>query len=422
MTLASGASAAEPWNIRSGLYLEYDHFSYLGARGGTLDDNRNALTAIPRIDWSPTDNLLLHFATLLREDFSEEERSRVYPYDGFLRYERENWSIKIGRQFITWGRADSFRPTDVFMRYDFTDLIEARELATDALKLDLFQGAWTLESVWAPVFRPDIISYRAENRWTGLPARTEVPGIGQVGLTFRQDSEQRPAATLSSGQVGVRLSGSAAGWDFAGMCYYGYDRVPTFTRRELTNFDPVALQASITLAPVHQRVTVLGGDVATVVSGWGLRGEAAYTVTAGLPTGVSGINESYFRLTAGMDRTFYRLPFGQNLALIVQYALDTEPRQPAAIDQQDVDPRLHPFQQALVVNTIWKYNEFVRFNVKGYVNVLQGDYLLQSEASWQPIDAVTLVVGADVLGGRPNTFFGQFRENDRIRFRVSYTF
>jgi hypothetical protein len=419
----SGAAAEEPARKpRFGIYLEYEHFSYLAGTGGELVDSRNALTAIPRVDWSLTDNLFFHFAVLLRQDFSEEERSRVYPYDGFLRYEGESWSIKVGRQFITWGRADSLRPTDVFKRYDFTDLIEGRELATDAVKVDFFRGAWTLEGVWAPVFNPDIVSYRAENRWNGLPATVEVPGIGSVGLTFRKDPVQRPAATLGSGQVGLRLSGSAGGWDFAGMYYYGYDRVPTFTRREVTDFDPVGLQASVTLSPVHQRIHVIGGDVATAMAGWGLRSEAAYTVTAGLPSGVSGTNDSYFRLTTGVDRSFSRLPLGESLAVIAQYALDTAPRQPGAFGEQEVDPRLHPFRHALVVHSIWKYSEFLQVNLQGYVNLVEGDYLLKSELSWKPFDPVTVVVGGDVLGGRPNTFFGQFRENDRVRVRVAYSF
>ncbi len=426
LLLAAGPSIAaaeeEPSKVRFGLSLEYEHFSYLAGTGGKVVDSRNALTAIPKLDWTPVESLLLHFSPLLRKDFSEEERSRVYPYDAFLNLEREGWSLKVGRQFITWGRADSLRPTDVFKRHDLTDLIENREEATDAVKLDLVRGAWTLEGIWAPVFNPDIVSFRAENRWTGLPAETEVPGVGRVSLSFREDRRQRPPGTLGSGQVGVRLGGSARGWDFTGMYYYGYDRVPTIIRREIASFDPIARAATITLVPIHKRIHVIGGDVATVISGWGLRGEAAYTLTADLDPGVIGINDPYFRFSGGVDRTFSRLPIGESLSVIVQYALDTEPRQPGPLNQQEVDPRLHPFRHALVLNNIWKYTEFIRLNLKAYVNLEQGDFVLQPEISWQPIDSMTVVVGGDVLGGRPNTFFGQFRDNDRIRFRISYAF
>ncbi len=50
------------------------------------------------------------------------------------------------------------------------------------------------------------------------------------------------------------------------------------------------------------------------------------------------------------------------------------------------------------------------------------DYVVQPELSWQPIDSMTIVLGRDVLGGGSSTFFGQFRDNDRIRLRISYAF
>jgi len=414
--------AEEPAKLDLGLLLEYEHFSYLAARGQKPVDSRNAFTAIPKIDWTPLESLRLHSAVLLRQDFSEEERSRVDLHDGFVHFEHEGWSLKVGRQFITWGRADSLRPTDVFKRHDYTDLIENREEAVDAVNLAFARGAWALEGVWAPVFTPDIVSFRAENRWTGLPTTTTVPGVGEVDLVFREDPKQRPAQNLGSGQVGLRLSGSIHGWDFAGMYYYGYDRVPTVIKRQIGNLDPVGRELSVTLVPIHERIHVFGGDVATVISGWGLRSEVAYTLTTDLDPGIRGINDSYFRFTGGVDRTFPRLPLGESLWLIVQYALDTEPRQPGPIDEQDVDPRLHPFQHALVVNSTWKYTEFIRLSFKAYVNLLQGDFVLQPELSWQPIDSMTVAVGGDVLGGSATTFFGQFRDNDRVRFRISYAF
>src|SRR4029077_15553762 len=165
--------------------------------------------------------------------------------------------------------------------------------------------------------------------------------------------------------------------------------------------------------PIHERIHVFGGDVATAVSGWGVRGEATYTLTSDLGRDVSGVNDPYFRLVGGIDRAFPRLPVGESLSVGIQYALDTEPRQPGPLDLLDVDQRLHPFQHALVVNTVWTYTEFVKLRLRSYVNLGEGDLLLQPELAWQPIDSMTVVAGADVLGGRPDTFFGRYRHNNR---------
>lgn len=427
LVLASGAPVARaddegPAKVRLGLYLEYEYFSYLTSLGGEVVDSRNAFTAIPRLDWTPRTDLRIHASVLMRKDFSEEERSRIYAYDAFMSLDRATWSFSIGREVLSWGRTDSLRPTNVFQRHDYTDLIEDRVEATDVVRVAWNLGHGTLEGIWAPVLNPDIVSYAPDNRWTGLPPVTDVPGVGQVSLTYHADTQQRPPADLSSGQVGIRFSGTTGGWDYAGMGYYGYDRVPTTTLHEVEAQDPVALTATILLVPTHERITVVGGDFAKAIGRWTVRGEAAYTRTTDLDPGTTGVNDPYVRFTGGADRTISSTTSAQSLLFGIQYALDTEPEQPGPLDTQEVNPWLHPFRQALVVNSTWKFTDAVQLDFKGYVNLVENDYLVQPQIVWTPIDAMTIVVGGDALGGQPTTFFGQYRNNDRLRFRISYTF
>jgi hypothetical protein len=422
LAAAHSASAEEPDRVRFRLPLEYEHFSYTAGRNGPQVDSRNAVTAIPEVEWAPSDRLFFRLALALRQDFSEEERSRVYPYEGFVDLSREHWAARIGRQFITWGRADSLKPTDVFKRHDFTDFIEGREEAIDAVKLDLFSGGATLEAVWVPVFEPDTVSFRAENRWTALPEEGEVPGLGRARLTFREGRRREPSPTLESGEAGVRLSGSARGWDFAAMYFYGYDRTPTLIRPEVTHVDPAAGAATITLVPVHERIHVAGGDLATVAGGWGLRGEAAYTLTSDPGSNDPEVDDPYLRVVGGVDRTFSRIPVGQSLLVIAQYALDTELPRRGRSNQREVGGLRHSFRHALLLNSTWKYTEFIRAEMKGLVDLEEGDFVLQGQLSWQPADAMTIRLGGDVLGGDRGTFFGRFRDNDRVRVSVSYEF
>jgi hypothetical protein len=418
---AATASDEQPAGVRFRLPAEYEFFSYLGARGGPKVNSRDAFTALPEVEWRPSPSALFRFALALRQDFAEEERSRIYPSEGFLDLEHDGWALRVGRQFITWGRADSLRPTDVFKRHDLTDLIENREEAVDAVKLDLSGRAWTLETVWAPVFDPDTVSFRSENRWTLLPTEVTVPEFGRVQLSFREGRTE-PAQTLASGQFGVRVSGSSGGWDFAAMYYYGYDRVPTVVRQELARFDPWTRAVTLTLHPVHKRIHVFGGDWATVMGAWGFRGEAAYTRTSDPESVKPEVDDPYLRFTGGVDRTFSAVPAGQSLLVILQYALDAELPSRGRSNQQEVGGLLHPFRRAFLLNSTWNLTEFVKVRLKGFVNLEDGDYVLQPELSLQPIDAMSIVLGADFLGGARDTFFGRFRDNDRVRMRISYVF
>jgi hypothetical protein len=135
--------------------------------------------------------------------------------------------------------------------------------------------------------------------------------------------------------------------------------------------------------------------------------------------GDAGITDPYLRFTGGVDRTFSRVP-GERFSFIAQYSLDTAREVRGTAGQQELNPLLHPFRHALVLNTMWPFTEFRRFSVKGYLNLEDGDYVLQPEFSWQPKDALTITIGGDVLGGKDHTFFGRFRHNDRIRARLAY--
>jgi hypothetical protein len=124
----------------------------------------------------------------------------------------------------------------------------------------------------------------------------------------------------------------------------------------------------------------------------------------------------------GVDRTFSQIPVGQSVFVILQYALDTELPQRGPSNQSEVGGLRHFFRHALLLNSTWKYTEFVRVSVKGFVNLEEGDFVLQPALSWQPMDGMTLTLGGDVLGGRRGTFFGTFRDNDRVRVTISYQF
>ena len=104
------------------------------------------------------------------------------------------------------------------------------------------------------------------------------------------------------------------------------------TRQELFRVDPLVREATVLLVPVHKRIHVLGGDIATIISGWGVRGEAAYTLTTDRAEDPE-IDDPYFRFTGGVNRTFSRIPVGESLFVILQYGIDAELPQRGASNQ-----------------------------------------------------------------------------------------
>lgn len=381
-----------------------------------LKDTRAALTAIPRWDWVKG-AMAVRASALLRKDAAMPERDRVDVYESYVAIDRGVWRATVGRQFVSWGRADSLRPTDVFKRHDVTDLLDSRELPVDVVAVEVSGGVGTLEAVWAPVFDPDIYSLRADNPWTSLPPVVEVPGQGVLKARYAS-TRVTPEKTLGTGQVGARYGATVGGWDFSAMAYTGYDRIPTTTQVSQPTLDGATVVLPV--VPTHNRVEVFGGDVATTLGRWGLRGEAAYVRTRPVASAAGSRNPSYARLTAGADRTWSGLPVGDSLTVITQYALDTTPATRAA--DSAVDPRLHPYRHAAVLHATWRVGGTRQLVVKGYANLQRWDHVMQAEWSWQPWDAVTVAVGGDIIGGPGDAFFGRFARRDRLRLRVAFAF
>ena len=61
-------------------------------------------------------------------------------------------------------------------------------------------------------------------------------------------------------------------------------------------------------------------------------------------------------------------------------------------------------------------------NIKN-VDFYQGDdYFIQSQLVHDMTDNFEITVGLDIIGGPSDTFFGRFRDNDRVFVKLKYTF
>ncbi len=413
----------------SGL-VAYENFSFLENRDAGLVDFRNEVKFLPDLDMRFSDQLRGALAVEFREDFSDASRSRVFLDKAYLDASLSNWDLRLGRQIISWGRTDVIKPTDNFKRHDYTDFIENAEEPIDAAKVDYYIGDWSVEGVWAPIFQPDILRLDPRNRWSALPRRADLPGVGTLDLTYRIDPSARPVKNPTSSQAGVRVTRQQGGWDWSASYYYGYDRLPTFVSQRVVAVDLAGRRATIELTPVHNRIHVLGLDGATQAGGFGIRGEISYTLTEGRSGTEPFADDPYFRFVGGVDRTFSRIIASHDLYINLQYLLDTEPQRRGMNIRDDVDVGIndvsirlrHFYEHALLAHLEYKLSEFTKVVARGFVNLEQGDALIQTEFVWQPRDGWTWTIGGDFMDGPAGSFFALYRRNDRLRTSIKYNF
>ncbi|MCP4622683.1 MAG: hypothetical protein GY850_04030 [bacterium] len=406
------------------VFTAFEHIAYFESLAEETKNHQDELRLIPKADITFRDNLAAALSVEFRKNFTHDKYSRIFIRDGYLDISTEQSDLRLGSQLITWGRADGIKPTDLFKRYDFTDLIERRVEEILAFKWDYYFADFTIETVWAPIFQEDIVSYDLENRWLLLPREVDVPFLGAFKLDYDDDESRVPADDPSSSQFGVRLDATHAGWDFSGMYAWTYDRSPTFVEARLMAFDLVDQTALIKVTPRYKRIHVFGGDWATTLSKIGFRGEVAYFLTDDPHSRDSRIDDPYLKLVGGFDYNFTDLIKTWDLFVSGQFALDTEiPHQgDSNQDSGGVAALRHFYEYALLVGAELKFSPFSLLKFQGFVNLEEGDHLTKTEFIWKPLDGLALALGADFLGGGKDTFFYQFRSNDRFKAEITYEF
>ena len=289
----------------------------------------------------------------------------------------------------------------------------------------------------------------------GLPDFNVAVGPVQVQPDVIVDRQLPDPARGSQG--GLRLSRSLAGWDLSVSFYDGYNKVPVPRVRAFET--PTASgvpDLRILTELFFERIRVYGADFATTLA-WidiggalgdifrktQVHGEAAFFDTNG-ETG-----DDYFQYVVGFNYTFNDVLFDHDITLLVDYLDEIVIDRRERFGFEDLTTNLSPLLQSLAQPFLPAIQQAVReraFLQRGYrgsistrlsyafsdtlelvftnVFVLRGaeNAYLQSKVVWDVTDNLRVEGGHELLTGPRDTFFGQYRDNDRVFFlaRVSF--
>jgi hypothetical protein len=223
--------------------------------------------------------------------------------EAFVQLETARFDFRAGIQKFAWGKLDEpdaaeQAPNDLLSPQKFYDpLLEEendRKVGVPALSSTAYLPSFSspylpsdahLTFVWLPVYVPYLFPDQDE-RW--YPPVARVPPESEVmGLTVQNQSTFSnapvPSRTLEHGTFAVRLSGLAAGADFALYYFDGYDPSPSldasaqgFVRLDPLSPERIQARSEVDVFPLFRRIHTVGGDVAYRVFGATLRVEAAY--------------------------------------------------------------------------------------------------------------------------------------------------
>jgi hypothetical protein len=410
----------------------------------------------PGVDlrWSDATTLRLSAKALhqMRTGYKTRWDWETKLYEGYVDHSTGPYDIRVGRQIVSWGRADAINPTDNLNPQDLREIVtiyhDDRKIPITMVRV---RRAWErsdLDVVYIPFFEPnefDLIGGDFAALQPGfLPKEWErvfyklTEELRSSRVTYSGESIFRidePEEKGYNGELGARWTSKAGRFDYSLSAFYTYDDMPSFkldldvlrrfnlrdedTRRFLENAEVSDL---LRLRHIFQqkfrRQMILGADFETLVGRSSVRGEAALTFNhVYYRKDLTRADRPVLNYVVGIDRTmaykiYGNLQFLQQVLLRYDSDIITERVRSgvtAALRRDAFDDQLH-----LKLSTLYFLDD--------------GDYFLNLEAAYDLADALNVAAGVNFFQGDRDASLletatiSKFTNNDQVYSRLLYHF
>ena len=310
------------------------------------------------------------------------------------------FDIKLGRQIISWGRADAINPTNNITPKDETVIsseFDDTRLGNELLQIKAKISQLSIQGIWIPCFRPDVLPLSGAK----IPS-----GIIIAGPVY-------PDVRFNNGSYALRLEYTAPSLDGSASYFNGYATLP--------GFDYTLSQTGLSLIPRAYRMHAGGADFSTAIGSIGVRGEAAVKYPYDDYNKDVYVPNPYVQYVLGLDKSI------GNWSALVQYSGIFVLNYKKIADPVLTDP-LDPMAQALYASALaaaeikrmnrlfigtsdeishsltgniqWNtLYETLHLKISGMYNFTTKEYALNPSTSYDIADAICLNVGGRYLTG-----------------------
>jgi len=333
--------------------------------------------------------------------------------EGFLEIETSQFTWRVGRQIIAWGRADRINPTDNLSPRDFTTLTPEDDEQRNGINAGLVR--YQLRGGNLPAITAVVLQFE-ENR---MPQGALPPNIVRA---------QRPKPHQAEFALKVDRSGSGLDWSIS--YFDGFERLPRYGLDLASPTLPV-------FRSVYRRARVLGGDFAFARDAWTMRGEfsvSRYNQACDKFISCEQSGRKANRAVLGVDRDFWSTT-NINVQLFA-VAHDYRAPAPGGTAQQPVGI---PVPLALALNRLnsefasheWGmtfrvsdrlFNDRLKLELAAVVDFTNQSSILRPRASFALSDSVKISAGADLFHGDRQTYFGVLKKNNTVYVELGLVF
>ena len=387
--------------------------SYLYSESITgKEDTQNEWKTNFKLNYRFSSAIQFKSSTQINVNTIEEERRFIEPRELYLNFRTGKFNLAIGQQIVDWSGLVGWSAADIpntFQFYDFLDT-EDEERGQWTLKGSFQYGNTQLSATVIPIYRVSKL-FLENNRWINLPTETEISST-VVPLNFI-DSNQ--INTYDELQLGVKLSTKIGTTQQTVLAYHGYNDIPV-RRLNITDQNPTDGLDYI-LELIYHKLQYVSWQSEFYLGQWNLWTEANGTKTRILEEDTL-TPHTFYNLVLGIDRSFEFNDPEKQLNLLVQYiySFNTEDVSYAA---NDLD---HIFNNAVAMRIEYQFNYKLETEIRAAFEFQNEGYYINPKLEYSLLSDLKILVAADILFGKRQSFFGNFQDNTRARFAINYYF
>lgn len=377
---------------------------------------------------------------LFEKNFRESKQDLHYYRTGkrilrefYYDFAYPEWSLRIGKQQVVWGRVlgaritDTINPLDGRESFDvsYRDDYEYARLPLWMINFKYFWGQNNLQILWIPDVEHDLSYPSSPWEFNQKPSSPVV----------RIDTRPKPRPDdFEDSEVAIRLGFSKGGWETHISYFYTWSDKPIYFRKSFylppgrpTPFNPIV----ITLAPEHVRIHQIGGNIEktfyfpSLDQGLDFKVEALYTIndyfgTVAEPSSEDQqVKKDWFIIATQFDINtwvdwYWSLRIDNRFNLNWNHDLRYLP----------IGNRLDQWQPSWNFSLNKSFGDGDRFNFLGWINedLYDGDWWLRAGFNYELTDYIILSLDCSFFWGNPDDLFGQMRKRDNIGFGIKYSF
>lgn len=321
--------------------------------------------------------------------------------EAYFDWASDAWSIRLGRQIISWGRADGLNPTDRLAPKDFTLLTADDENQRQGI------DAATVRYTVSPALS---ISLTAAQFSAHLTPRGSLPA------NLAKPSDPTVA------EWAMKLDHTGKGLDWSVSLYDGYDR---FARYSLDLSNP-----KLPLFQGHfERARSLGADFAFATGAFTWRGEVSHSVLGPGCSTCATYERRVSRAVLGGD-----LDFASTMNLNVQVFgtrhWDYQTPTPVAGSLQALqngrnllNREFAEFETGVSLRlSDHIFNDQLKWEISAVFDTTGGSRVIRPRLTYIFNDRFKLNAGMDFFEGDSPTYFGSFSKNRLAYFMLGFVF